>query len=104
MQTQITARHFHASDNLKAYASERVNKLERYYDGITNAHVILSNGSGSPDGKHAEITLSVFQKQLTADDHAASYEQAIDRCVAHLKRQILKYKEKLKDKHKDVHR
>ena len=39
MQTQITVRNFEASDNLRDYATERLAKLKRYYDGITDARI-----------------------------------------------------------------
>lgn len=104
MQTQITARHFQASPQLRDFTSKRIAKLERYYDGITNVHVILSNGAGASSDKFAEISLNVFRDRLTAEDSAATHEEAIDHCVSRLKRQILKYKSKLRDKHKDVHR
>ena len=103
MQTQITARHFQASPQLRDFTSQRIAKLERYYDGITDVHVILSDGSGTTSDKSAEISLNVFRDRLTAMDSAATHEEAIDHCVSRLKRQILRYKSKLKDKNKDFH-
>jgi putative sigma-54 modulation protein len=99
MQTQITARHFNASPRLRRYASERLGKLERFYDGISDAHVILEP-NGDPTSKEAKVELNVFRQRLTAADHGTTYEQAIDKCVNRLRRQILKYKSKRKDPHK----
>jgi putative sigma-54 modulation protein len=99
MQTQITARHFNASPRLRRYASERLGKLERFYDGITGAHVILEP-NGDTTSKEAKVELNVFRQRLTAADHGPTYEQAIDKCVNRLRRQILKYKTKRKDPHK----
>lgn len=104
METQITARHFDADNTLRHFAAKRLSKLERFYDGITDAHVILSEGNRSVANKSAEINVNVFRQQLNACDTANSYEEAIDRCVERLRRQILKYKGKLKSKHKDYHR
>ena len=97
MDTQITARHFHASSRLKEFVSTRVSKLERFYDGITDARVILSKSSGT--GKAAEITLNVRRQSLRAQDEAHTYEEAIDRCVSRLRRQILKHKGKGKKRY-----
>ena len=94
MDTQITARHFHASSKLKEFVATRVSKLERFYDGITDARVILSKNSSVGSGKAAEITLNVRRQSLTAQDEAQTYEEAIDRCVGRLRRHIMKYKDK----------
>ena len=94
MDTQITARYFNASQKLKDFVNTRVGKLERFYDGITDARVILSKHNASGGAKTAEITLNVRRNSLIAQDEAHTYEEAIDRCVIRLRRQILKYKGK----------
>ncbi len=94
MDTRLTARHFNASSQLKAFALERVSKLERFYDGITDARIILSEHNAAERKKSAEITLNVRRQSLTAQNKAASFEEAIDVCVNRLRRQILKYKSK----------
>lgn len=94
MDTRITARHFSASKQLKDFVNTRVGKLERFYDGITDARVILSKHNGSGGPKTAEITLNVRRNSLIAQEEAQSHEEAIDRCVSRLRRQILKYKGK----------
>ena len=94
MDTQITARHFSASSQLKEFVTARVSKLERFYDGITDARVILSKNSRAGSGKAAEITLNVRRQSLFAQEEAHTYEEAIDRCVSRLRRQIIKYKDK----------
>ncbi len=94
MDTRITARHFNASQRLKDFVNARVGKLERFYDGITDARVILSKHNASGGAKAAEITLKVRRNSLIAQEEATTYEEAIDRCVSRLRRQILKYKGK----------
>ena len=104
MQSQITARHFDASPALRQYASDRLQKLERYYSGITDAHIILSDTGTAASGKAAEISLSVYRQYLSAQDTGTTHEEAIDRCVERLRRQVMKYKAKLKSTDKDAHR
>jgi putative sigma-54 modulation protein len=101
MHAQITARHFEASPVLREYASQRLTRLERVYDGITDARVVLSADHMPVTEKYAEITLSVYRQKLTARDAATTHEVAIDRCVERLRKQILRYKAKLRrpDKH-----
>lgn len=104
MQSQITARHFDASPALRQYASDRLHKLERYYSGINGAHVILSEDGTPTSDKAVEISLSVYRQHLSAQDAGSSHEEAIDRCVERLRRQIMRYKAKLRSTDKDVHR
>jgi putative sigma-54 modulation protein len=103
MQMQVTARHFKASDELHVYVSERVSKLQRYYDGITSARVVLERLPVQANGSTAyaaEISLNVYRQVLTAREESTSYEEAVNQCIGNLKRQIIRYKDKLRRKHK----
>lgn len=104
MQTQITARHFEAPPELREYATERLSRLERYYNGITDAHVVLTNDGTPADGKAAEVILQVYRQTLSARDKAPTHEDAIDHCVQRLRRQIMRYKAKLRRTDKQIQR
>ncbi len=98
MQTRITARHFDASNGLRTHVKESLSKLERYYDGIYDAHVILEDNPSPEAAKRAEIALNVYRQTLTATDTAPSHKAAVDGCVRQLKRQVVRYKDKLRDR------
>ena len=100
-QLQVTTRHFDASPTLRDHAARSLEKLERIYDGIVDAHVILEADGTPPDHKKAEITLNVYQKRLSASSTAASHEKALDECTESLRRQLKKYKGKLKSTDQD---
>lgn len=102
MQTQITARNFNASPELRTYVQERLAKLERFYDGITGAQVTLTKENTVENAKSVDITLRVYRRQLSAQQNAATHEEAIDQCVDRLRRQLIKYKDKLRSKDKNV--
>lgn len=104
MQTQITVRRFEASPDLRNYATDRLAKLKRYYDGITDAHIVLSDDASPSDGKSAEIVLNVYRQTLSARNSAATHEEAIDQCVDRLRRQLVRYKDKLRSTDKDYQR
>jgi putative sigma-54 modulation protein len=104
MQTRITARHFTLREDLKEYIESRMDRLQRYYDGITDARVILTVDRGTPLQRHAEIVVSVFRQQLMAQDVAETHELAIDACVEGLRRQLLRYKSKLRRTDQKLHR
>lgn len=101
MQTQITARHFEANPALRDYAADKLATLERYYDGITEARVVLSDDGGPATNKSAEVIVRVYQQTLSATGQGVSHEDAIDHCMSALRRQIKKYKAKLRSTDKD---
>jgi ribosomal subunit interface protein len=98
---QVTARHFDARPALRDHATKRLEKLERFYDGIVDAQVVLDADGRPPNDKKAEMTISVYQKRLSATSTAASHEEAIDDCAEGLRRQLKTYKGKLKSTNQD---
>lgn len=103
-QTQITTRHVNVSDEVRQYAEKRTGKLEQFFDNIIDAHIILGEDNSPAAKKTAEINISVYQQQLSAEDSASTHKEAINLCVDHLRRQLEKYKAKLRSKDKDAHR
>lgn len=104
MEPQITARHFEASPALRDYAGKQLSKLDRFYDGIVDARVVLSQDGDHHENKGAEVTVNVYRKRLSANSTAPTHEAAIDNCIENLRRQVLKYKDKLRSTDKDHHR
>lgn len=98
MQTRITAHQTHTTDGLRAHIENSIGKLGRYYDGILDAHVILKENPSPVADKRCEIALSVYRQTLNASDTAPSHEAAVDGCVRQLRRQVARYKSKLRDK------
>lgn len=104
MQLQLTARHFDATPELRSYVEERVEKLSRVYDGITEVAVTLTReGNGLPE-KGCEMIVRVYRQTLTARDSALTHEQAVDNCTERLRRQLKRYKAKLRSTDRFVHR
>lgn len=103
MNTQITVRHIDVTDHVREYAEKRVAKLERFYDGIVSTHIILSESNSPAQEKNVEINVDVYQKRLTAENAASTFEQAINNCVDQLRRQLEKYKSQLRSTKRDAH-
>jgi len=103
MNTQITVRHVDVTDHVKEYAEKRAAKLEKFYDGIVSAHIILGEDNSPAQDKQVEINIDVYQKRLTAENSASTYEQAVNSCVDQLRRQLEKYKSQLRSKKRDAH-
>jgi len=96
MPTRITARQFDASDALRTFVTQEIESLDKVYNGILDAHVVLTEEA--EDRKRADVTLQVYRQTLTAQDEAPTHEAAISACAKHLRRQVLRFKDQLRDK------
>ncbi len=101
VKVQVTLRHTNNHRDVEQYAREAVRTLERIFSGIVNCHVILDHQKNDFEkNKLAEITLHIPQNVLVSKEAAATYEQAVDRCVDSLGRQLKRHKEKLQNHHR----
>ncbi len=95
MNLNITFRHVEPSDALKEYATQKVQRLHKYFDGIVDGHIIL----GQEKIRHiAEVTLQANGIRINAKEENADFYTAIDNVVDKVERQLKRYKEKLKRK------
>lgn len=92
MQVSITGRHLEVTDSLKAYVEEKISKLKRHFDHVTDVHVILEVEKML---QKAEATVQISGATLFAEDHQDDMYVAIDSMVDKLDRQIIKHKEKI---------
>ncbi len=97
MQLSISGHHVEVTDALKSYTSEKLAKLERHFDHITNVHVVLSVDK---QRQKAEATIHASGAELFADADAEDMYAAIDMLTDKLDRQVLKHKEKLVNRHR----
>lgn len=92
MQLSITGHHVEITDPLRNYVEEKIQRIERHFDNVTNVHVVLSVEKLQ---QKAEATLHVSGGDIFADDTQEDMYAAIDGLVTKLDRQVLKHKEKL---------
>jgi len=97
MQLNITGHHVDITDSLRNYIEEKMQRLERHFDHVTNVHVILSIEKVR---RKAEATLHINGANLFAEATDEDMYAAIDAMIDKLDRQILKHKEKLTDHHR----
>ena len=102
MHIQFTARKFKARLDVKDHAIKSVKKLDKFYDGIVRADIILSFERGSQSVKKAEISLRVHGTKLLAKEKSEDFHKSIDLAVDKLERQLTKYKTKIRMKDKKV--
>ena len=97
MQLNLTGHHVEITQSLRDYVNEKLVKLERHFDHVTNVNVVLTV---EKQQQRAEASVNVSKGQLFADASSADMYAAIDALVDKLDRQILKHKEKLTDHHR----
>ena len=97
MQLNITGHHVEVTDALRAYVTEKLDRVERHFDHVTNVHVVLSVEKLR---QIAEATINITGNQLHAVAEDEVMYAAIDALVDKLDRQIKKHKEKLTDHHR----
>lgn len=96
MQLSISGHHVEVTDALKNYTADKLAKLERHFDHITNVHVVLSVDKLR---QRAEATVHASGADLFADADSDDMYAAIDALTDKLDRQLLKHKEKLVNRH-----
>jgi len=91
MQVSVTGHHVEVTDSLRTHVEEKISKLKRHFDNVTDVHVILTVEKLE---QKAEATVQVSGAKLFANDIQSDMYQAIDSMVDKLDRQIIKHKEK----------
>ena len=93
MIVTITGKHIEITDAIRAHAEEKVEKLPRYYDSVTQIEVVLEGNEGGMQGVevivHAEHNDLLIAKETGTDAYTC-----IDAAVHKMERQLRKAKEK----------
>jgi len=123
LRLQIVCRNAELTEDLKAFAQEKIDRLEKYFDGVMKAQLILSpdfvtSGTPAADEGDAEPAQRV-EKPAVASGHVAaaelvltlshgapliarargeSFRAAIDMVADKVERQLRRHKEKLRDR------
>ncbi len=95
MQINISGRHIEVTPALRDYVHNRVERLERHFDGITNVQVTLTV---EKQRQSAEAVLHITGGEVHANAEHEDMYAAIDQLSDRLDRQLLKHKEKLVDR------
>ena len=94
MQVNISGHQLDVTDAMREYVGEKLGKLERHFDKITNVQVIMQ----VEKLKHKiEATLHVAGREVVANAEHEDMYAAIDLLTDKLDRQLIKHKEKQLD-------
>lgn len=97
MHIILSGHHVDITDALRNYVNDKMGRLERHFDNVTELHVVLSVEKLQ---QKAEATVLLSGNKLHADAIDADMYAAIDALVDKLDRQVKKHKEKLTDHHR----
>ena len=100
MNVKISSVHFNADQRLVDFVNKKVGKLDTFFDGIIGADVILKVlKPETAKNKVSELKVSIpANGYLFAKKQADTFEEATDLAVDAIRKQLGKYKDKLKSK------
>jgi len=97
MKIKINSIHFKADQKLESFVQEKVEKLSSIYDGVIGSEVLLKiDKNSNTENKIAEIKLLIKGNDLFAKKQCKTFEEATDKAVEAIHKQLTKHKEKIK--------
>ncbi|HFD86502.1 MAG TPA: ribosome-associated translation inhibitor RaiA [Gammaproteobacteria bacterium] len=98
MQLTLTGHHVDITDSLRSYVTEKFQRLARHFDQVLDANVILTVEKLQ---QKAEAELHVSGARIYAESVEEDMYAALDKLVDKLDRQVVKYKEKNHNHHRN---
>ena len=92
MQINITGHHVDVSPALRAYVTEKMQRLTRHFDQVTSINVILNVEKLQ---QQAEATVNAGGRTIFATETAKDMYASIDGLIDKLDRQVRRYKDRL---------
>jgi putative sigma-54 modulation protein len=98
MDIKINSVHFDADQKLTERINKKLNKLSLFFDGIIDAEVFLRlEKVQSDDNKVVEIKLAIPGNDLFVKKQSKTFEDAFNKGIDTLTRQVTKHKEKVRN-------
>jgi putative sigma-54 modulation protein len=95
MQTSVTFKNIDPSDHLKAYVSEKLDRLDKFLDNPAEANVVLA----VEKFRHiAEINIAGDKLTIIGSEETNDMYSAIDMALDKLEKQIKKSKQKIRER------
>ncbi len=96
MQINITGHHVEVSPALRAYVTEKMQKLTRHFDQVKSINVILNVEKLQ---QQAEATVYAGGRTIFATDTATDMYASIDGLIDKLDRQVRRHKDRITKHH-----
>ncbi len=96
MQINITGHHIEVTPALRAYVTEKLQRIYRHFDHVISTDVILRVENHH---KLAEAKVNAAGKSLFAQESDADMYAAIDGLIDKLDKQVRRYKDRVRGNH-----
>lgn len=88
MDITVTFRHMDPMESLRNYAEEKISKIEKYLDTVSEAHIVLS----IEKFRHtADVTLSINGTRIKGVEETGDMYSAIDQVMDKIEKQVKKF-------------
>jgi putative sigma-54 modulation protein len=94
MDVRFFTRNVEATDDQKDFMEEKLSKIEKFFNKISDVQVVLSFKRGM---NIVEITASVNGLVMRGEDHSPDMRKAFDKALKNIERQVKRHKDYLKD-------
>jgi putative sigma-54 modulation protein len=96
---KFTGRNLDITDAMKSYTETKLGKLEKFFDHIIDAKVVMSyNHTRNTDPARVEVQINVPTGVVRAEENGQDTYAAVDKAVDKLERQLKRFKDRLRDK------
>ena len=103
MKIRVQSIHFTADNKLLDFIQKKADKLDQFFDQIISGDIYLRlEKTDDEANKIAEIKLVIPGNDLFAKEQCKTFEEATDRAVESLRRQLEKHKEKIRSHSNNV--
>ncbi len=95
MDITVTFRHIEPTDSLKAYAEDKLLKIDKYLDIPVEAHIVLAVEKFR---RLADVTISVNGTMIKAVEETEDMYSAIDQVMDKIEKQVKRYRDKIRNR------
>lgn len=94
MQLSVTFRHMDATEALKSYARDRMERIKKYFPDPISCHVVMSTERGF--NHRVDVNVQLHNGlQVAGHETTENMYSSIDLVIAKIERQVRRYKGKL---------
>lgn len=93
MDITVTFRHIEPTDSIKAYAEEKLLKIDKYLDAPIEAHIVLAVEKFR---RMADVTINVNGTMIKAVEETEDMYSAIDQVMDKIEKQVKRYRQKIR--------
>ena len=106
MKIRVQSIHFTADSKLLDFIQKKADKLDQFFDQIISGEVYLKlENTEAVENKITEIKLLIAGNDLFAKEQCKTFEEATDKAIESLRKQIDKHKDRVRSKmsnHKEM--